>query len=227
MNEPHNVSPEMQGAFVDGELDTAEWARIAERARTDPALRAGLCEIRTLKELVRGAYAALPPARARAHATRHRWAALAALCVLSAAAGWLGNDFLGSTEPRLAAASASAGRVVVHVDSSRRDALGAALDEVEDALRSGREGGRAIAVEIVANRGGLDLMRVGASPFADRLAKLRAQYPGLTLVACNQTIERLREKGVTVQLLPGVQVAPSALEQIVRRLQGGWVYVRA
>ncbi len=226
MNPPQKVSPEMQGAFVDGELDAAEWARIAEQARTDPGLRAGLCEIRTLKELVRGAYGALPPASRRARAAGHRWAAIAALCLASAVTGWFGSSVFQS-ESRFAVASAGGDRVVVHVDSARREALAAALDEVEDALRSGRTEKRAMAIEIVANRAGLELMRADTSPFAERIARLRAEYPGFTLVACNQTIERLREKGVAVRLLPGVQIAPSALEQIVRRLQHGWVYVRA
>jgi intracellular sulfur oxidation DsrE/DsrF family protein len=221
------ISAEMQGAFVDGELDAAEWARIAEHSRTDAALRAELCEIRALKELVRGAYASPPAVPARERQARpRRWAAVAALCLASAVAGWLGNSLLQS-ENRLLAASTSGGRIVVHVDSSRGEALAAALEEVEDALRSGRDGGRAIAVEIIANRTGLDLLRTGASPYPERIAKLHAEYPNLTLIACNQTIERLREKGIEVRLLPGVQVAPSALEAIVRRLQDGWVYVRA
>jgi intracellular sulfur oxidation DsrE/DsrF family protein len=39
-------------------------------------------------------------------------------------------------------------------------------------------------------------------------------------------VERLREKGIEVRLLPGTRVASSALDQIVTRMGQGWSYVR-
>jgi intracellular sulfur oxidation DsrE/DsrF family protein len=83
-----------------------------------------------------------------------------------------------------------------------------------------------VSVEIVANAGGLDLLREGVSAHAQRLARLRASYPALELVACGQTAQRLRESGADVRLLPGTIVASSALDQIVLRMQQGWAYVR-
>ena len=82
-------------------------------------------------------------------------------------------------------------------------------------------------VEIVANQTGLDILRAGKSPYAKRLEKLRATYPNLTYIACHQTADRLRENGVAVKLLPGVHYAPTALDEIVKRMQQGWVYIRA
>mgnify|MGYP000052599505 CR=1 FL=1 len=66
-----------------------------------------------------------------------------------------------------------------------------------------------------------------APPSLEKLEQLLAAYPNLAYVACNQTLDRLREKGGTVSLLPGVHVAPTALDEIVKRLQEGWVYIRA
>jgi intracellular sulfur oxidation DsrE/DsrF family protein len=83
-----------------------------------------------------------------------------------------------------------------------------------------------VSVEIVANSGGLDLLREGVSAHAGRIAGLRAAYPGLSLVACGQTARRLRESGTAVHLLPGTIMASSALDQIVLRMQQGWAYVR-
>ena len=40
-------------------------------------------------------------------------------------------------------------------------------------------------------------------------------------------LQRQRATGTVVQLLPGVGQATSALDQVVRRLQQGWVYVKA
>ena len=235
MKSENDVSPEMQSAFVDGELDQAEWGRIAERMRHDETLRAEVCAARSLKDMLRHAYAAAPRAPQREHARGRRWAAVAALCLVSAGAGWLAHDVLlpGVTETEVALTDGASlrevpnDRVVLHVSLSRREILQAALDEVDDVLRAARRDGRHLQVEIVANSSGLDLLRADTSPFATRIEALRLRYPELTLVACNQTIDRLRERGIQVRLLSGVQVAPSALDQIVKRLRGGWAYVRA
>ena len=71
--------------------------------------------------------------------------------------------------------------------------------------------------------------RDGAVTLGSRasLERLREAYPNLTYIACHQTADRLREKGVRVKLLPGVHFAPTALDEIVKRMQQGWVYIRA
>jgi len=229
------VSREMQSAFVDGQLDAAEWAAMLDQIGADPTLRREICELRATKDMVRSAYAGLTPARrARVPAGRWRGWGLAALLVAGIAMGWAAHALIGSggggdLAGRGASAlhGISADRILVHVSSGSRETLATALDEVEDLLRSARSAGRKIEVEIVANSSGLDLLRVNASPYLARVAALRREYPNLSFVACHQTIERLREKGVAVELLPGVQVAPSALDQVVKRLQRGWVYIRA
>jgi intracellular sulfur oxidation DsrE/DsrF family protein len=101
-----------------------------------------------------------------------------------------------------------------------------ALDDAEGLLRTAQETAQPIVVELVANAGGLDLLRAGVSPHAYRIARLRAEHPNLALVACGQTVERLRERGIEVRLLPGTRVASSALDQIVTRMGQGWSYVR-
>jgi intracellular sulfur oxidation DsrE/DsrF family protein len=46
------------------------------------------------------------------------------------------------------------------------------------------------------------------------------------MLACHRAIQRLEEMGVKVQLVPEARIAPSALEQIIQRLQQGWVYIK-
>lgn len=246
MSEERKVSEEMQNAFVDGQLDTAEWGSITERLERDAALREQVCELRTLKDMVRRAYAAPPIPRARPRrAAGPGWKTLAAASVAFAALGWFGNAWWAGA-PALDPASAYAlrgdwhalrsnwrslegNRVLVHVSSGGREALTTALDEVEDLLRAARAARRSIEVEIVANSSGLELLRADASvqSHAQRIGSLRRAYSNLKLVACGQTLERWRESGRSVDLLPGTVVAPSALEQVVKRLRDGWVYVRA
>ena len=237
MSEEHRVSAEMQSAFVDGQLDSAEWERIAGRIEGDARLREDLCALRTVKEMVRHAYAVTParPGRSAREPLR-RWMAVAAAGAVFSLAGWFGHAWWGADPQRDPAAgyalrgdwrSLDRNHVLVHVSSGRSEALAAALDEVEDALRSARAARRGIEIEIVVNGTGLDLLRTGITPYAARVAAMRAEYPNLGFVACGQTLQRLREQGLAVELLPGTEVAPSALDQVVKRLQTGWVYVRA
>lgn len=244
MSEEYKVSDELRGAFVDGQLDPAEWARIAEQAERDAALREEVCELRMLKDMVRHAYA-VPPARRRAarETGGFGWRSIAAAAVAFAAAGWFGHAWWAGArtlDPASVYAlrgdwhalradwrTLDANRVLVHVSSGRREALATALDEVEDLLRSARAARRSVEVEIVANSTGLDLLRANASPYAARIAALRREFPELSLVACGQTLERRRAGGQQVTLLPGTVVAPSALDQVIKRLRGGWIYVRA
>lgn len=243
MSAEREISEEMGGAFADGELDGAEWARVAESMARDAALRERVCELRTLKDMVRHAYAVAPARRPRVRPRAGaRWRLLAAAAAF-AAAGWLGHAWWGGA-PALDPTSAYAlrgdwqelrgdwrtldgSRVLVHVSSGEGAALATALDEVEDLLRSARAERRSIEVEIVANTAGLDLLRADGSPVAVRVAALRRDYPHLGLIACGQTLERRRARGQALLLAPGTLVAPSALEHVIERLRGGWVYVRA
>lgn len=235
MSEERKISAEMQSAFVDGQLDAADWACIAERMGQDARLREELCALRAVKEMVQHAYAVPPAAQRRSgRGGLRRWTSAASVA-LAAGAGWFGHAWWNAPvelDPASAymlrdAQGLGRDRILVHVSSGDRASLGRTLDEVEDLLRAARIEERSIKVEIVANRDGIDLLRARVSPYADRLAALRAQYANFELVACGQTVQKLRERGAAVELLPGTQVAPSALDEVVKRLRDGWVYVRA
>jgi intracellular sulfur oxidation DsrE/DsrF family protein len=116
--------------------------------------------------------------------------------------------------------------IVLHLGSSAPERAQAVLERAEGILEAARAAGREVQVEIVANGGGLDLLRVEATAHARRIAALQRMYPQLALVACGQTVQRLRESGVPVHLLPGTVEASSALDEIVLRMQQGWAYLR-
>ena len=244
MNEKRKISEEQQNAFVDGQLDDAERGYLTARMERDKALREQISELRTLKDMTRHAYAQAPVARTPSRrAAEPGWSALAAACVVFAAGGWFGHGWWSGAltlDPVSAYAlrgdwhslrgdwrSLESNRVLVHVSSGTREALGTALDEVEDLLRAARAARRGVEIEIVANSSGLDLFQASGSPYAPRVAALRSEYSNLSLVACGQTLERRRANGRPMELLTGTTVASSALEQIVKRLRDGWVYVRA
>lgn len=232
-------------ALVDGELAGSEEARALEAIQRDPALAREAAQLRQAKHLVRHAYGpATQPSerRGRAGVRSREWLAAAAVVLIAVGigAGWAGHGLFERGEggenrwlvrhAATVAQQASSDRVLLHVSSSVPDRVSALLDDAEGMLRAARVSGRAVAIEIVANNTGLDVLRLdatgNAAGNAARLAALHAEYPNLTLVACAQTLERLRDKGIEARLVPDASVATSALDQIVKRIHEGWTYVR-
>ncbi|HUW49706.1 MAG TPA: hypothetical protein VMV75_01685 [Sulfuricella sp.] len=236
------VSDEFLNAFVDDQLDTAEKSHAFDSVEHDNMLKEKVCELRGLKEMVRHAYEH-PPARDRSAVKGRRFetpylqalAACLLLCI-GGASGWLAHIWTGPGSDREMVrllqnvqrndVGAEPQKIIVHIGSSNPVRLKTALDETENLLDSYRRSSRQLQVEVVANGGGVDLLRAGASPYARRIALMQEKYPDLDFIACGQTIKKLQEKGVDVQLLPKVGVATSAIDQITKRLKQDWVYIK-
>lgn len=242
MKKEHPVSDEFLNAFVDDQLDVAEKSQAYDAVEQDQALKARVCELRGLKGMMQLAYEQPPPPpRGAMTARRNRiWLpALAASMVLAlgATGGWFAHGYVvpgGDNEavPLFQAMQrngigSEAQKIIVHVGTANPVRLKSALDETENLLASARQARRNLQVEIVANGGGVDLLRANGSSFARRIGLLRAEYPGLGLVVCGQTLGKLKEKGIEVHLLPQTEVATSAADQIARRLHQGWDYIKA
>ncbi|MGE5171510.1 MAG: hypothetical protein ACM3JC_14205 [Rudaea sp.] len=234
------VSYDRLNALVDGELDRFEEGRVLDAIQRDPELRHMACELRLTKQLVRSAYQHERSSRSgdrSGYARGARWKAVAAfaLVAVGAAAGWIGHAIdardngvavaAGPAAMGSGARTATTDRVVLHVGSSAPERVSAVLDEAETMLRLARAANRSAAVEIVANNTGLDILRSDVSPYVGRLEALRAQYPNLTLVACGLTVQRLRDRGIAVHLIPDTVVSTSALDEILKRIHEGWTYV--
>jgi intracellular sulfur oxidation DsrE/DsrF family protein len=116
-------------------------------------------------------------------------------------------------------------RILLHLDSGKPERMEAALDHADRLLVEAERQGRRMQLEIVANSYGLDLLRAG-NPYADRIERMRQRHANVQWVACNQTIARLNSLGAAITLLPAARIAPSAIGEIVTRLQQGWTYVR-
>ncbi|BAN35741.1 transmembrane anti-sigma factor [Sulfuricella denitrificans skB26] len=236
------VSDEFLNAFVDDQLDGAEKSQAFDAIEHDDALKERVCELRGLKERMRHAYEHPPaPGRSAVKGRRFRAShlqALAACLLLSigAASGWFAHTWTGmggdKEMTRLLQSAqrndvgAESQKFIVHVSSSNPIRLKTALDETENLLDSYRRSGRKLQIEIVANGGGVDLLRADVSPYAKRIGLMQEKYPNLGFIACSQTIKKLQGKGVDVQLLPHTGVASSALDQITLRLKQDWVYIK-
>lgn len=229
-------SEERLNSMVDGELSTAETAELLESLAVDAALRERICQIKLAKELVRHAYTGVVSPhvtpRPQPRARRGLLAAGLGLFAVGLSIGWVVRERgIGSEGPQASARpvapeQAGSGQVILHLSSAGPEQALAVLERAEGLIEATRGSGHAVAIEIVANGPGLDLLRAATSPHASRIEALRTAHTGLTLVACGQTVQKLRDGGADVRLLPGTRIATSALDQVVLRMQQGWTYLR-
>lgn len=233
MNEKLHGSDEYLSAFIDGELDGGERERALAALDADAQLAQRACELRRVKDLVRHAYADVrapggehrsPRARAGLAA---RAAIASALIVAGALLGWGLNDLTRHVAGGSGAGQANApsGNVVIHVSSGDIGAMRAALEQAERLASSATDA--PLRIEVLANSSGIDLLVQGASPFAERIERIRREHPNVVFLACGQTLDNLQRRNVKVVLLPDVKVVSSALDQVLLRLREGWRYSKA
>jgi intracellular sulfur oxidation DsrE/DsrF family protein len=228
MKKDDMVSDEQLSAFLDGELESEEENRIFTLSEECPELDGRLCRQRKLKELVQHAYREVPEPwrRDSRGGPRGGLFSLAAAAVLALAIGLAGGWIASRSLDREAVATsaavpASQNTWLLHVASADPARMQLALDRADE-LMNGAGASATRRVEIVANEGGLDLLRSDRSPFADRIRELAEQ--DVLFFACSRAIERLEEQGVEVHLLPEANTHYSALDRVVYRMQQGWTY---
>jgi intracellular sulfur oxidation DsrE/DsrF family protein len=230
------ISDEILGAYLDEELDADERNALIEDIAGNDDLRRRACEMWQVKQMVRGAYP-LPrqkSALAGRRPPRAHWLqALAAsvLLLVGSLGGWIANDRLVSDDERLLTSQidtirAEGGRVVLHLFSDEPVRIEAALRTADRLANSRDRSGRPFRVEFLANGPGLHLLRSGGTPYASRVAALH-NYENVKLVACHEAMERMRERGLDVTLLPGVEEAVSAESEMAERLTQGWRYIQS
>jgi len=240
MSNHEDISDEQLQAFVDDEIDTHDRALIMEAVRDDDALACRVCELLQLKDSVRLAYREPPqPSHTKnrweaAHKTRISLNAVAAVMIFTVGSllGWLMHTQSATTPvhsssmAQIVPANEEFKRVVLHISTANTERLEQALDDAEELLSGYKDNPDMIQLEVIANTEGLTLLRSDTSPYVDRIREMALEYDNLDFLACSRTIEKLRLKGIDVHLVPEATVIHGALEQIVDRLQAGWVYIR-
>lgn len=236
MNSEHEISNELLNAFVDDELDAAEKSRLLEQLAESPGLRARVCELWQLKEMVRSGHPlTAAPTKSGRPGTKpgmSRFTQLLAACLVLAVGAGAGWSVREAREParsigfELGAERVDEGKIILHLASSDSDRLKTALDEAEELAASRDRDGNPVRVELITNAGGLDLLRKDASPYPKRIGALHRAYANLSFLACRTAMDNLIRKGVHVELLPEAEVTDSAVDRIVKRLKQGWVYIQ-
>jgi intracellular sulfur oxidation DsrE/DsrF family protein len=231
---PKDCNELMLQAYVDGELDTEEKQIVMSALESDAQCRCDACDLQRVKEWVRFAFEdERAPERSSATSGHRqpasrmlRAVASVALFALIFATGWLGNDLRRSTGDMAAlqGVAPDTQHVILHIgksDETRFKALLAKARAILDEYSA-----RGIQVEVVANAGGLDLLRTSVSHHVDSIKQLISQYPNVRFIACAKGLERLRGMGKDTTVVEGVYTDEPAADHLIQRLTQGWSLIR-
>ncbi len=108
-------------------------------------------------------------------------------------------------------------QVLFHLDESDEYRFNLVLNNINNLQAEIKEA----EIELVANAQGIRLLEKD-SAHEDMLREL--QNKGVTLVACNKTMES--QKLEPEDLLEGVKVVPSGVGELVKKQSEGWIYIR-
>ena len=239
----------MLNSFVDHQLEADDKNEISIAAEENEGLRNRICELREIKGLVQNAYQQVPSSsrtQERAKINKPfritqgylpKFAFSLLLLAIGWSTGWLSSGATGPTiNTRLLSlfntiqaigTKADPTKIVVLVTSSNPVRTKSALDVVDRLYTSYGKANKPLNVEVIANSEGLNLLRTDKSPYVKRLESMLAKHPQLRFMACNQTIKKLQKKGISVKLLPNTRIVPSAAQEIEKRLNEGWDYIRS
>jgi intracellular sulfur oxidation DsrE/DsrF family protein len=245
MTDREMFTDEQLNLFIDNQLDTEEKDAIRNSMLEDAALRERVCQLRAVRELVGYAYESVPPSTpanvaGEAGRKRYWWKALAASLLLAVGTlvGWTVNDVARSTQAasaedvfqyykQSAQVDRAERKIILHVTTGDIYAVNAALDEAEQLLASYREAGTPMKLDIVTYRQGINMLRVGVSPYVKRIESIVDSNENVSLYACMRSIEKTEQKeGRPVVMMEKAITNKTAQELISERLKKGWIYIK-
>lgn len=240
MNSMGPISQAQLNAFLDNELEDDERAQVLTALRDDPELATELAHLQRLHELVPLAYHDIPTPPHSKTVQRPstpaalRIAAAIIILVTGSVFGWMLHQpqpiSKGLPFTRLAQLNVvhpADDKILIHINAMDDKRINNVLADTEKLLANAKHTGRHLQLEIVANASGLGMLRKG-SPYAHRIHTIAAANSNVSFLACGFAMENARLKeGHAIQLIPDARKVDAALEQILRRLKAGWLYVRA
>ena len=124
----------------------------------------------------------------------------------------------------LGTSGADTPHVILHISESDENRFIAVLDKAEQILQQYQD--PAVQVEVIANAGGLDLMRTASSRHTDAVKRLITAYDNVRFIACSLELKKLQEGGLDPTLIEGIHADQSAADYLIQRLTEGWTYIK-
>jgi len=233
-------SDEMLNAYIDDELHHDDYVTISAALTTDHVLRARIEKLRVVHSLVQVSYRELEMDDAiylKSRFLERTQLALAASLFLMVGAllGWMVNHYYTSpslfdmahTIENRTSAKAGKSNIMLHLSSDNPYRWKVVLDEIEQALVSASTHHSDLQVHLVTHGKAIKVAQLEKNPFADRIQHMMKKYPNFTIQVCRQTLERMYySKNKSVKLLPGAEIVRSALGEIIKKRQQGWLYLK-
>lgn len=231
--------------FIDDQLDTAEKDVIHQAILDDVALRERVCQLKAVRELVGYAYESTPEPKQNntpgRNYTRRALQGIAAslLIGIGVVTGWMVSNNMHSSNHAASASDvfqyfkdkAPADRherkFIIHVTTGDVAAINAALNEAEQLLASYQEANTPMRLDIITNKEGINMLRVGVSPYINRIERIINANENVSFYACQRSIMKaIKKEGKNIVMLPHTVTTKTAQELISERLDEGWVYIK-
>jgi intracellular sulfur oxidation DsrE/DsrF family protein len=231
-----HIDGQMLGAFVDGLLDDEYTALVIKAMEVDPEVRNQVYQLRRAKDLMKlgfGNTSASSGNRRKYHKSFWserfpRVAAAIAVIAVSFGAGKLSHHYFEPFEHDTTFASVAQEapeKIILHITESDPVKFHQALEYTETFLHEHQDSGARI--EVVANAGGIDLMRKDKSSLASKVASMIREYDNVHFIACANAIRKLRSKGIEPEFVDGVHTRETVMDYIISRIkEGGWTYLK-
>jgi intracellular sulfur oxidation DsrE/DsrF family protein len=220
-------------AYVDGELSAPEKSRLLVKMENDETIRERVCDLRRTKEWVTFSFEhETAPTRTLPSIRQYFWhtpvfhiAASVLVAILTFGAGWLGHSLQDAAPHNLALENINSGsqHVILHIGESDEARFASLVVKAEQILRMYQ--GSGVQVEVVANGGGLDLLRTASSRHIDDIKRMIATFNNVRFIACSKGLQRLRASGLDPIVIKGVDAHEPAADHLIQRLTEGWTYI--
>jgi intracellular sulfur oxidation DsrE/DsrF family protein len=239
MSQADYIDDLMLAAFVDGQLDPVNCESVLAAVEIDPDTRERLYQLRRAKDLMKMSFEHLEAPPLTRPAPKWRLSAgsgvgvAASLLVLtlgfgSGVLGFYCSERLANdpgNPPALAITPQPyKDRVVLHISESDPKQFDAALNYIEKFLDKNKTEGSQI--EVIANSGGLDLMRTDTSPVKQQVIAMMRKHENVHFIACANGLRNLHKRGIDAPIIPDIDTDKTAIDHIIGRLHAGWTYVK-
>lgn len=247
MREQNHYSDEHISAYIDGELDNEERARLLFDEQQDPNLAQRINDSRNLKEKVQLAYSDISlqatPNKSFSYARfinspRSLVAGAGALIIATALLMpvivndhdiTLAKELIKTTHAispdKISAAVGNNKRIIINLSQYKPDNFSTTIKHIE-ALLVQHKNDNSFSIEIVANKNGLKALDTKTSAHAADIASLAKDYSNLDVVACVKSMTDLTKSGNPINLMKSIMLTPSAAEQVAKRMSDGWIYLK-